>query len=110
MRNDTLKSTTNRENEKGAALVMALMVSFLLLVAGAGLLMETPADTMNVMDSTSEQQAFSAAESGIQAAVNVLRDNVTLPDDRLVDGSPTGCSGAPELCKANRINYIKAIK
>ena len=98
MRNDTLKSSKNRENEKGAALVMALMVSFLLLVASAGLLMETTANTMNVMDSTSEQQAFSAAESGIQAAVNVLRDNVTLPDDRLVDSSPTGCSGAPEIC------------
>src|SRR5678816_749167 len=110
MRNDNLKSSKNRENEKGAALVMALMVSFLLLVASAGLLMETTANTMNVMDSTSEQQAFSAAESGIQAAVNVLRDNVTLPDDRLVERDPAGCSAAPQTCKANRINYIKAIK
>ena len=110
MRNDNLKSSTNRENEKGAALVMALMVSFLLMVASAGLLLETTSNTMNVMDSTSEQQAFSAAESGIQAAVNVLRDNVTLPDGRLVDPNPAGCGTAPETCKANRINYIKAIK
>jgi hypothetical protein len=109
MRNDRLISK-NREDEKGAALVMALMVSFLLLVASAGLLLETTSNTANVMDSTSEQQAFNAAESGIQAAVNVLRDNVTLPNSRLITSTPTGCSAAPQVCKANRIDYLKALE
>ncbi|MEO6334899.1 MAG: hypothetical protein ABIO91_07955 [Pyrinomonadaceae bacterium] len=109
MRNAVLNSSRNRENEKGAALVMALMVSFLLLVASAGLLLETTSNTMNVMDSTSEQQAFTAAESGIQAAVNVLRDNVTLPNNRLINANPPGCTASPELCKANRIDYLKAL-
>ena len=84
MRNEQLNDRRNREAEKGAALVMALLVSSLLLVASAGLLLETTANTQNIIDSTSEQQALSAAESGIQAAVNVLRDNVTLPDGRLI--------------------------
>ena len=88
---------------------MALLVTFLLLIASAGLLLETTSNTMNLMDSTSEQQAFTAAESGIQAAVNVLRDNVTLPNSRLINATPPGCAAAPELCKANRIDYLKAL-
>src|SRR5262245_25818424 len=92
-------SKPNKDNEKGAALVMALLVTFLLLVASAGVLLETTTNTNNVTDSVSEQQAYQAAESGIQAAVDVLRDNVTLPDNRLIDPAPAGCGTAPQLCK-----------
>lgn len=105
----------NREGEKGAALVMALLISALLLVVSAGLLLEATMNTYNVTDSTSEQQAFNAAESGIQAAVYVLRDNVTLPDTDLIVPSPdqVDCpdhwNTAPELCKVNRIDYLKAL-
>jgi hypothetical protein len=100
------------KREEGAALVMALLVTFLLLIASAGLLLETTTNTMNVTDATAQQQAFDSAESGIQAAINVLRDNVTLPNARLIDSNPVGCataSTAPELCKENRINYLKAL-
>ncbi len=92
-----------RENEKGAALIMALLVSFLLLVASAGLILESTANTMNVTDSTAEQQAFNAAESGIQAAVYALRDNITLPDDLRLDDSQ------PATAKVNRMNYLRAL-
>jgi hypothetical protein len=93
---------------------MALLVSSLLLVASAGLLLETTANTQNVIDSTSEQQALGAAESGIQAAVNVLRNNVTLPDDRLIetDRNLAMCASSTipiQQCNANRIDYIKAL-
>ncbi|MEP7211481.1 MAG: hypothetical protein ABI791_00280 [Acidobacteriota bacterium] len=106
------KIPKDRNNEKGAALVMAILVSFLLLVASAGLLLETSTNTQNVTDATAEQEAFNAAESGIQAAVYVLRDNVTLPATRLLNANPPGCataSTAPQLCKANRIDYLKAL-
>lgn len=103
MKNTNLVSVKNREDEKGAALVMALLVSFLLLVASAGLMLEATTNTMNVTDSTSEQQAFNAAESGIQAAVYVLRDNVTLPDSLRLDTTK------PATDKANRIDYLKAL-
>jgi hypothetical protein len=56
-----------------------------------------------VTDSTAEQQAFNAAESGIQAVVYALRDNVTLADDDRLDTSN------PATAKVNRINYSKAI-
>lgn len=93
-----------RDDERGAALVMALLVSFLLMVASAGLLLETSVNTANVTDSTAEQQAYNAAESGIQSAVYVLRDNVTLSDADRLDPS------VPATHRNNRINFVKALK
>ncbi|MEQ1762444.1 MAG: hypothetical protein ABL984_04770 [Pyrinomonadaceae bacterium] len=95
--------TKNRQGERGAALVMVLLIGFLLMVVGGGLLMEVTTNTANVTDVTSEQQAYYAAESGIQAAVNVLRDNVTLSNENRID--PT----KPPTDKANRIDYLKAL-
>jgi hypothetical protein len=65
----------SRKNEKGAAMVMVLLISLLLLTASAGLLMESSMNTQNVSDATAEQQAYNAAESGLQATINVLRGN-----------------------------------
>lgn len=103
MCDNEVKVTRNREGEKGAALIMALLISFLLLIASAGLILETTANTMNVTDATAEQQAFNAAESGIQAAVFALRDNITLPDSLRLDTSQ------PATAKVNRINYLRAL-
>src|SRR5688572_20207622 len=93
----------NREGERGAALVMVLLIGFLLMIVAAGLLVEVTTNTANVTDVTAEQQAYYAAESGIQAAVYVLRDNVTLSDENRID--PT----KPATDKANRIDYLKAL-
>ena len=98
-----VKLTRNRDGERGAALVMVLLIGFLLMVVGGGLLIEVTTNTANVTDITSEQQAYYAAESGIQAAVNVLRDNVTLSDENRIDPSK------PATDKANRIDYLKAL-
>ncbi len=92
----------NRDGEKGAALVMVLLISFLLLVACAGILLETSVNTANVSDSTADQQAYSAAESGIQSALNILRGNVA--PNPLFDS--TQSATAP----ANRIDFVKALK
>lgn len=91
----------NRDGEKGAAMVMVLMLSSLLLVASAGLLLEASMHTTNVTDSTAEQQAYNAAESGIQSAINVLRGNVVpVP---LIDAS------RPATDVANKINFRRAV-
>jgi hypothetical protein len=94
----------DRAGERGAALVMALMITSLLLIITAGLLMESSMNTYNVTDATAEQQAYNAAESGIQAALYVLRDNVTLPDSMRLDTTK------PATDKANRINYVRALE
>lgn len=75
MKKGDIQKTNTRENEKGAAMVMVILVSFLLLVACAGLLLESSTNSANVTDAAAEQQAYYAAESGIQSALNVLRGN-----------------------------------
>jgi hypothetical protein len=91
-----------RKNERGAALVTVLMISFLLLVAVGALLLETSMNTANVTDATAEEQAYYAAESGIQTTLNVLRGN-TFPNP-LIDPSKD------KTDPANKIDYFKAIR
>ena len=103
MENQFNENSKVREGEKGVALVMALLITSFLIVASAGLLLESSFNTYNVTDATSEQQAYNAAESGLQAAVYVLRDNVTLPDSLRLDTTK------PATDKANRITYRRAL-
>lgn len=105
--NDDLKNSENskkrknREGEKGAAMVMILLVSLLLLTASAGILLEASLNTANVTDSVAELQAYNAAESGIQSAVNVLRGNV-VPNPLIDDTKPATHVN-------NRIDFKKAV-
>lgn len=92
--------TGKRENEKGAALVMVIMITLLLLAAVGGLLMEVSMNTANVTDSTAEQQAYNAAESGIQSAINVLRGNVP-PNPLFNTSNPSSLE--------NKIDFRKAV-
>ncbi|CAN5399089.1 hypothetical protein BH10ACI1_BH10ACI1_07670 [soil metagenome] len=100
---DENKPIKDRESEKGAALITVLMISMLLLVASTGLILEVSMNTANVSDATSEQQAYTAAESGIQSAINVLRGNVVLTDANRIDTTK------PATDAANRINFRRAV-
>lgn len=95
----------DRKNEKGAALVTVLMISLILLIASAGLLLESSLNAANVTDAIAEEQAYVAAESGIQSAVNILRGNrdAYMNTNRLDTSKST-------TDPANLINYIRALK
>jgi Tfp pilus assembly protein PilX len=60
--------------ESGAALVTVLFISVLLVTASVAMLTATGANSKNTTDVLSETKAYYAAETGIQAAVNVLRN------------------------------------
>ncbi|MGC2235492.1 MAG: hypothetical protein WA584_04995 [Pyrinomonadaceae bacterium] len=94
-------SKKGRESERGAALVTVLLISLLLLAAGSVLLLEASLNTVNVTDATAEQQAYNAAESGIQSALDVLRGNVP--------ASPLFDTSKPATDPVNRIDFKKAI-
>ncbi len=64
------------KGERGAALVTALLLSTLLLAAGGTLVLTTALTGTNAVDSTSEMQAYYAAEAGVARTLNVLRGNV----------------------------------
>lgn len=93
-----------RKNERGAALITVLMISFLLMVAATALLLESSMNTTNVTDATAEEQAYYAAESGIQSVLNILRGNVVVSDANRIDTSK------PATDPANTIDYFKAVK
>lgn len=99
----------DRRNERGAALVMVLMIAFLLLVASAALLLESSMNTANVTDSVAEQQAYYAAESGIQSALNVLRGNTAVnePIASLNAAAPPPSAGGEEWAWLNPLGWIE---
>ena len=109
MKLDKQEKTRNRENEKGAAMIMALLVSFLLLTASAGLLLESSMNAANVTDAVAEQQAYHAAESGIQSAVHVLRcQKNSNPGCGDVVATPLYDPSLSPTHVINQVNYIKA--
>jgi Flp pilus assembly protein TadG len=65
-----------RRDERGAALITALLVSMLMLAAGGALLVTSGMTATNSVDSTAEAQAYYCAEAGVNSALSVLRGNV----------------------------------
>lgn len=104
---EATKNAKNRKNERGAALVTVMMVSFLMLVAVAGLLLEASMTTGNVTDATSEEQAYYAAESGVQSVVDALRHHPQ--PSPLIDALKTPYPPLPDAHEANEIDYLKAV-
>lgn len=98
----------NRENERGAALVTVLLISMLLLVAGSALLFAATLNTANVTDAVADQQAYYAAESGIQSALNVFRNDSN--DSSPVNPSPLIDPNKSEDDSANEIDYRRAVQ
>ena len=103
-------TTESKKDEKGAAMIMALLVSFLLLTASAGLLLESSMNAANVTDAVAEQQAYHAAESGIQSAVHVLRcQKNSNPGCSDIVANPLIITSASPTAPVNQINYTKAV-
>jgi hypothetical protein len=76
----------NRKNlivdvkQKGAALVTVILVSLLLGTACIAMLTAVGASSRNNTDVLAESKAYYAAESGLQATINVLRNDPAMVD------------------------------
>src|SRR5687768_408827 len=75
MHSDNSKIKRRFTNETGAALVTVILVSVLLLTASIALLSAVGANSANSTDVLSETKAYYAAETGLQATINILRYN-----------------------------------
>src|SRR5258708_2314292 len=96
---DESQSTPDRNrraNERGSALVIALLISTVVLVAGGALIQVTSMSAVNSFDSSAETEAYYAAEAGLQAALNALRGNAA----PTVTAMPVGMT---------RINFRNAV-
>src|SRR6476469_2114784 len=108
--NPKRRTPKDRTNERGAALVMALLFSVLLLSVSAAILLETSLNSQNVTDAISEQQAYHAAESGIQSAVHIMRCQTnTVSGCSDVVATPLLNTATASTDPTNQINYTKAI-
>lgn len=67
------RQSSERKDERGAALISVLLISALLLSAGGVLLLTTSMSATNPLDATAEMQAYYAAEAGLQRTLNVMR-------------------------------------
>lgn len=92
---------SKNEGERGATLVMALLMTALLLTGCIALLTGASLSAANATDAVAEQQAYSAAESGIQTAINILRRN-TAPNP-LIDNAHSANH------QNNKIDFGRAI-
>jgi hypothetical protein len=97
--NKQTKAASGRNSERGAALVMVVLMSMLVLMAGASLVAVTSNSAANAADATSESQAYYAAEAGTQAVMSVLRGNA----------APTPLFNATATDPANKISFRKAV-
>ena len=103
---EAISKVTNKKSshadERGAALITMLLVSFLLLTAGGALIMTTSMSATNTVDAAAEMQAYYAAEAGTQAVLNIFRGNVA--PNPVFATDPVG-----GIADANKISFRKAV-
>jgi hypothetical protein len=90
-------------NERGIALVVALMSMLLLTALGVGLIMTTMSETMIATNYRDSSEAMYAADAGVE---RVMQDLLTIPDwnrilngqeqSAFVDGAPAGTRTLPD--------------
>ncbi|NNF00218.1 MAG: hypothetical protein HKN25_14460 [Pyrinomonadaceae bacterium] len=78
----------NVQNQRGAALITVVMIAALLSIASIAILSGVGNNSRNSTDVLSESKAYYASESGLQATINVLRNDDTV-DYKYAAANPT---------------------
>jgi hypothetical protein len=71
-----LETRSDRHGEKGAALVISILIATLLLAVAGTVILTSGMSATTSFDATAELQAYYGAESGLEASLNVLRGHV----------------------------------
>jgi hypothetical protein len=74
--NAKTRTRSDRHGEKGAALVISILIATLLLAVAGTVILTSGMSATTSIEGTAELQAYYAAESGLEAALNVLRGHV----------------------------------
>lgn len=96
--------------ERGAALVTVVLLLMLLLTVAGAVIMFTALSNTSTVDAMDEEQAYYAAEAGMQMTLNVLRGNengsaVSFKKAALRYSSNKGDDSNPEARLSNWLNY-----
>ena len=71
-----MQKASNRHGEKGAALVISILLATLLLAVAGTVILTSGMSAITSIDATAELQAYYGAETGLEASLNVIRGHV----------------------------------
>lgn len=94
------RTISDRHGEKGAALVISILIATLLLAVGGTVILTSGMSATTSIEGTAELQAYYAAESGLEAALNVIRGHV----------APTGIPNNTRMGFRNAVDTAKSNK
>jgi hypothetical protein len=89
-----MQKVCDRRGEKGAALVISILIATLLLAVAGTVILTTSMSAVTSIDATAEVQAYYGAETGLEAALNAIRGHV----------QPNGIAGT------TRISFLNAVR
>src|ERR1700752_3027524 len=101
------KTVSNRHGEKGAALVISILLATLLLAVAGTVLLTSGMSAITSIDATAELQAYYGAESGLEAALNAIRGHVQ--PNGIAGNTRMGFRNAVSPATSNRNNDNWAI-
>ena len=70
------RKISDRHGEKGAALIISILIATLLLAVAGTVIITTGMSVTTSIEGTAELQAYYAAESGLEDALNIIRGHV----------------------------------
>jgi hypothetical protein len=94
------KTGSDRHGEKGAALVISILIATLLLAVAGTVILTSGMSATTSIDATAELQAYYGAETGLEAALNVIRGHVQ--PSGIAATTKMGFRNAVDTAKSNR--------
>ena len=94
--------TSDRHGERGAALVISILIATLLLAVAGAVILTSGMSATTSFDATAELQAYYGAESGLENALNVLRGHVQ--PNGIPGTTKMGFRNAVDLTTSNHAN------
>lgn len=93
-----MQRASDRHDEKGAALVISILIATLLLAVAGTVILTSGMSAVTSIDATAELQAYYGAETGLEAALNVIRGHV----------APNGIAGTTRMGFRNAVDTSKS--
>lgn len=98
---------SERHGEKGAALVISILIATLLLAVAGTVILTSGMSAITSIDATAELQAYYGAESGLEATLNVVRGHVA--PNGIAGTTRMGFRNAVDPAKSNRANDTSTV-
>jgi len=96
------RTGSDRHGEKGAALVISILIATLLLAVAGTVILTSGMSATTSIDATAELQAYYGAETGLEATLNVLRGHVA--PNGIASTTKMGFRNAVDPAKSNHAN------